>query len=98
MASALASEEPSTGVRALPDQTVVRCSSSQELELADGSGRCGNHRSVPRYRFLPPPSDQTEEQARFECMRLVRAGAISDADLLRLCEQPLFRGLPVVTI
>ena len=45
--------------------------------------------AVPSYRFLPPPSDQTEEQARFECMRLVRAGAISDAELLRLREQPL---------
>jgi hypothetical protein len=44
---------------------------------------------VPSYRFLPPPSDQTEEQARFECMRLVRAGAISDGELLRPREQPL---------
>jgi hypothetical protein len=44
---------------------------------------------VPSYRFQPPPSDQTEEQARFECMRLVRAGAISDAELLRLRDQPL---------
>ena len=37
---------------------------------------------MPSYRFQPPPPDQTEEQARCECMRLVRAGAISDAELL----------------
>jgi hypothetical protein len=36
-----------------------------------------------------PPSDQTEEQARFECMRLARVGAISDAELLGLREQPM---------
>ena len=35
---------------------------------------------MPSHRLLPPPSDQTEERARFECMRLVRVGAISDAD------------------
>ena len=47
---------------------------------------------MPSHRFLPPPSDQTEEQARFEAMQLVRAGAISDAELLRLREQPLSWG------
>jgi hypothetical protein len=54
-----------------------------------GSDGRANRTPVPSYRFLPPPSDQTEEQARFECMRLVRAGANSDAELLRLRDQAL---------
>jgi hypothetical protein len=55
-----------------------------QIGLAAPNGGRGNRPAVSSYRFLPPPSDQTEEQARFECMRLVRAAAISDAELLRL--------------
>jgi hypothetical protein len=54
-----------------------------------GNGGRGNRPAVSSYRFLPPPSDQTEEQARFECMRLVRTAANSDAELLRLRDQAL---------
>jgi hypothetical protein len=62
---------------------------SSQIAACGGNGGRGNQPAVSSYRFQPPPSNQTEEQARFECMRLVRAGAISDAELLRLREQPL---------
>jgi hypothetical protein len=60
-----------------------------QIGLAAPNGGRGNRPAVSSYRFLPPPSDQTEEQARFECMRLVRAAANSDAELLRLRDQAL---------
>ena len=66
--------------------------SFSRIAACGGSGGRANRPTVPSYRFLPPPSDQTEEQARFEAMQLVRAGAISDAELLRLREQPLSWG------
>ena len=62
---------------------------SSRIAACGGNGGRANRPTVPSYRYLPPPSDQTEEQARFECMRLVRAGAISDAELLRLRDQAL---------
>jgi hypothetical protein len=60
-----------------------------EISACGGNGGLANRPTMPSYPFLPPPSDQNEEQARFECMRLVRAGAISDAELLRLRDQAL---------
>ena len=75
-------------VRALPDQTVVRRSSFHELQLAATTTVALIVRRA-KLSLSTPPSDQAEEQARFECMRLVRAGDISDAELLRLREQPL---------
>jgi hypothetical protein len=62
---------------------------SSQIAACGGSGGHATRPSVSSHPFLPPPSDQTEEQARFECMRLVRAGAISDAELLRLRDQAL---------
>ena len=84
--------ESSLGNRAEPVSKAYRTLAGLHeflLAACGGSGGCANRAAVPSYQFRPPPSNQTEEQARFECTRLVRAGTISDAELLRLREQPL---------
>jgi hypothetical protein len=67
----------------------ARSARAARIAACGGSGGRANRPSVPSHRYRPPPSDQTEDQARFECMRLVRAGAISDAELLRLRDEAL---------